>query len=949
MKLTTFSKLFLLNLFIIPFCCFSQQNTWQTFIDSSTTVCSPKSEDLNNDGIEDIIIAGGIDGVSSNYGVTAINGDDGSVLWQIASSDELFTRASFIDINNDGTKDVFIGGRNAQLMAIDGANGNKIWDFFPTNLNPIDSGLYNFYSPQIISDIDNDSYPDLVVSNGGDHAAPAWQANRPPGHLMVISSLSGQLLAKAVVPDSAETYCSPLVLNLQNNGVPWVLYGTGGETLGGSFWAVPLDSLLNNDISNSLELAKDSLTGFIAPASAYANENSGFIDFIIQSFGGKTIKFNGGNFNEEWNVNFSNTESSAEPVLGNFCGSLTPDVFLVLFKGSNTSYTDFYQVLLDGEDGSIKFIDSIGDLHFSSANALDINNDGRDEAIISVNELSNGFFSHKLYSIDFVNSNSTQIGVSDTGINLASTPLIKDLDGDDLLEIVYLVKIDSTNPGATTGYFVHRKDLGINTPNSGIAWGEYIGNNDDGLYHYSPINCGFNSVISSYTLVDPTCNGFNDGLLIIYPQANNINTFLWSIDSLSSSISNLSAGNYSVRVTNAQNCYEDRSFALNDPFVISFGNIFPPICAGDTNGMATLSSSGCPCMFSSCTFLWDNGITTKPNNSLTEGWHSVVITHTNGCVVTDSVFIPSSPAVLDSALIQNVLCKGESNGAIEVLTSQATPPLIYTWQHGVNGQFIDSLSAGNYTVYVQDSRPCYDTLNVNVQEPDSINLSTQIESVSCFGLDDGEVSLFAVGGNGNLTYFLDSTNNTNGIFNSLSPGSYTFFAQDSLSCKSDSITITIQEPDSLSSSMSSTISSGFNVPDGSASVQVTGGTSPYFYSWNDPSMQTSQTATNLTGGWYAVTINDSNNCSTMDSIYVGAVSLDNMSENSVLIYPNPSIKEVSISGISNFNYALYDFHGKLVFSGKTENTLSVESLSTGTYLLEIKKENKTLRFSLIKK
>ena len=120
---------------------------------------------------------------------------------------------------------------------------------------------------------------------------------------------------------------------------------------------------------------------------------------------------------------------------------------------------------------------------------------------------------------------------------------------------------------------------------------------------------------------------------------------------------------------------------------------------------------------------------------------------------------------------------------LEVLTSQATPPLIYTWQHGVNGQLIDSLSAGNYTVYVQDSRPCYDTLNVTVQEPDSINLSIQIESVSCFGLDDGEVSLFAVGGNSNFTYFLDSTNNTNGIFNSLSPGSILFLHKTSCHAK----------------------------------------------------------------------------------------------------------------------------------------------------------------------
>ena len=151
-------------------------------------------------------------------------------------------------------------------------------------MNPGDSGLYNFYSPQIISDVDNDGYPDLLVSNGGDRTAPAWQTNRPPGHLMVISSLTGQLIAKAVSPDS-EIYCSPIIHNTQNNGIQWVLYGTGGETLGGSFWAVPLNDLLNNDISSSIQIATDSTTGYIAPASGYINENSGYIDFVVQSFG----------------------------------------------------------------------------------------------------------------------------------------------------------------------------------------------------------------------------------------------------------------------------------------------------------------------------------------------------------------------------------------------------------------------------------------------------------------------------------------------------------------------------------------------------------------------------------------------------------------------------------------------------------------------------------------
>ena len=114
-------------------------------------------------------------------------------------------------------------------------------------------------------------------------------------------------------------------------------------------------------------------------------------------------------------------------------------------------------------------------------------------------------------------------------------------------------------------------------------------------------------------------------------------------------------------------------------------------------------------------------------------------------------------------------------------------------------------------------------------------------------------------------------------------------------------------------------------------------------------MQTSPTASNLTGGWYQVTVSDSNNCSIIDSVYVGAVSLENTENENIYIYPNPTIDVLSVSGISNFNYAVFDFNGKRVLKGSTKKYFSVKNLSKGTYLLEIKKENKVLRFSLIKK
>jgi outer membrane protein assembly factor BamB len=401
----------------------AQLTSWQTFTDSIPTLSSPRACDLNNDGIKDIVIGGGTDGVASNNGIMAFNGANGSLLWKRGSRNEVFGSPIFYDINNDGIKDVFITGRQAQLLAINGSNGELIWDYFPYASNPADSGLYNFYNPQFIPDVNGDQMPDILVANGGNHAAPDWETDRPPGHLMVINSMNGQLLAKAVVPDSAETYCSPLVADIQGNGDLWVLYGTGGENLGGSFWACPLNDLvLSNSLANSIALDTDSQKGFIAPAALCKTVNGGH-DIIIQSFGGKIKKIKGVNFGQTWQFQLPNTESSAEPVLGNFVGGdNTPDVLAILFKGIAPSYSDFYQVLIDGSTGQMTFKDSLGKFNYVSANALDFDNNGRDEGLVSITYLENGTYKHRLQKINFNDGNISQVVSTKTGVNIGSTP-----------------------------------------------------------------------------------------------------------------------------------------------------------------------------------------------------------------------------------------------------------------------------------------------------------------------------------------------------------------------------------------------------------------------------------------------------------------------------------------------------------------------------------------------
>ena len=244
------------------------QISWSTSIDSVSTLSSPRAADLNADGVKDLVVGAGTDSTFSNYGVVALDGNNGQLLWNLSTPDEIFTSAVFNDINNDNIPDVFIGGRNAQLYAIDGSNGSVIWEYFPQNLglNPSDSGLYNFYSSQICDDYDGDNVNDILVTNGGDHKAAPFDP-RPPGHLMLISGSNGNLISKAVSPDSAEIYCSPVILDRNGGMLPEIIFGTGGEQHGGGMYVANFNDLLNGDISNSVLLTSHPSKGFIAPAS----------------------------------------------------------------------------------------------------------------------------------------------------------------------------------------------------------------------------------------------------------------------------------------------------------------------------------------------------------------------------------------------------------------------------------------------------------------------------------------------------------------------------------------------------------------------------------------------------------------------------------------------------------------------------------------------------------
>lgn len=922
----------------------AQNPDWIYSIDSTANLSSARMADLNNDGIGDIVFGAGVDGLVSQNGIIAVDGANGSLLWKRASRNEVFGSAVFQDITNDNIPDVFITGRQAQMLAINGANGDLLWDYFPYNVNPADSGLYNFYNPCFVADFTNDGINDILVSNGGDHAAPIWDTDRPPGRIMLLDASNGSLITQAIVPDSAEIYCSPVVADVWNDNNPWIFFGTGGETLGGHFYACRMSNFMQGSLASSTLLAEDSELGFIAPASV-VKETNGSWKIFIQGYGGKIHCIDGASFTTRWTSEFPGTESSSALALGNFTGSLQTDAFAVLYKGEAPSFSDFYQVMLDGEDGSVQFIDSSGSIHFAAGNAVDLNNDGLDEAIISTNSFSNGCFRNTILSINF-NDDSIQELVSPVaGVNLASTPLIADLNNDNSIELVILTRRDSLNPSGTKGVSLRKYPLNSIIPNAGLAWAAYMGSQGNGHYSFSPANCGLGSLSNGASTINPTCNGLENGS--INPSLvlqSGTHTFLWSNGATSQALENIPAGIYSLRIVNAVGCYEEISYSLQDPYVVSFGGTMPPTCPGGENGTATINSSGCQCMFSTCTFLWDNGATAKTNSALPEGWSSVTIYHPDGCEVSDSVFINAAPSAIEDVVTTEISCAGSSTAGIDLIPSALYQPLSYEWSTGASASTLSNLAAGIYEVVVTDVRGCTDTLTFGFENPEPLNLSALGIQTSCSGLADGSIEVDITGGVDPYTWIVNGNIIPN-LENTFAPGIYLLRIEDAVGCQSAIVPVEILEPEPLTAVLTSTPELTANTFSGSASVSVSGGTPPYSFEWNDPNTQNESTAIYLSTGWYQVSISDASDCIITDSVFVDSNSTGisaHHSTDGIKAYPNPTNGQVNLSYPAEI-LTIYDVTGRVVKRLHKTNTVSIEDFSEGIYILEMEVNGKITR------
>jgi len=365
------------------------------------------------------------------------------------------------------------------------------------------------------------------------------------------------------------------------------------------------------------------------------------------------------------------------------------------------------------------------------------------------------------------------------------------------------------------------------------------------------------------TQTNVTCNAAANGSASVNVSGGTPGyTYSWAPSGgTAATASGLAAGTYTCTITDANGCTLNRSVTITQPAVLAVtpASQTNVLCFGGNTGDATVSVSGGTMSYS---YNWlPSGGTAATASGLTAGTYTCNVTDANGCNASQSFTItqPSSGLAVSSTST-SVLCNG-GMATVTIIASGGAAPY--------SGDSTYMVGAGTYTFPVTDANGCMDSTTVVITEPTALTLVSSPSNITCNGANDGSVDLTTSGGTTPYSFSWNSGMYITEDISGLTPGSYTGVVTDTNGCQ-DSVTVVISEPAALTSTLSATPSVVCNNDSVTVATSVSGGTTPYSYSWI-PSGNTSSSFTTLLAmsTTFVVTVTDSMGCTLNDTIAIG--------------------------------------------------------------------------------
>ncbi|MEM6964889.1 MAG: T9SS type A sorting domain-containing protein [Bacteroidota bacterium] len=444
-------------------------------------------------------------------------------------------------------------------------------------------------------------------------------------------------------------------------------------------------------------------------------------------------------------------------------------------------------------------------------------------------------------------------------------------------------------------------------------------------------------IIIEETIQDASCFGNNDGAIAISIVAGGQGTyqFAWSNNVNTPNISQLSAGTYTLTVTDGNMCEQVEAFIISQNTGIEINEqITPATCYDANDGAIDITLTGAS---GNVTYAWNNSSTNEDLDELSGGDYILTITDANGCETIELFNIASPDSIEIMASIADVSCFGGDDGWIDPTISGGNGGFTFVWNNA-NQELINSnLLAGNYALSVTDSEGCSQSMDFVISEPNEIIITPTVTEVSCYDGADGAVDLWVVGGTGGFIYNWDV-----GANSGLTSGTYTVTVTDVNNCTATE-TVFIPQPDSLTVDLQ--ITEIVNGDDGKITANVNGGAPPYTYNWNNGTW-TEEEITNLSAGTYDLVVTDANGCVITASVLLEPTSIFEIENlRTFEVFPNPNdgtfFLKLEFEKRETIEVSITNKLGQVIQSSQRdtdfilqENTFS--HLSSGIYFVVVK-------------
>ena len=413
-----------------------------------------------------------------------------------------------------------------------------------------------------------------------------------------------------------------------------------------------------------------------------------------------------------------------------------------------------------------------------------------------------------------------------------------------------------------------------------------------------------------FSTTDVSCVAWSDGAATAIVSGGvgtaTSYTYLWDNGATTYSIDNLSAGTYTITVTDIHGCSSLGSVDIfdNNALSVAPASVTNVGCYGECDGEIMLNVSG-GVQFTGTTlynYQWNDYLnqTTNPavglcaDSTSNTAEYICVITDAQGCELIDTVSITqNNELIVQSEIIDAISCFGEADGKIKATVTGGNPVYNYTWSNGItdlNTNNITSqifgLEVGSYIVEVEDANGCKDTAAIYLYQPDSLQVTITDIDIDCFAGGTGSIEALANGGTPFLgippqyeyTWLNESgaiistvmvDNDMNSEITGLMPGFYTVKVVDLNGCTVISESVSITEP---SDGLEMSVDYFDEACDISAyaTVYPVGGTPPYSYDWTTygPTTNSTQLLDAGSNTAYTVTLIDDNDCEISEDIIV---------------------------------------------------------------------------------